>query len=314
MINMERANKLSVAILGTTGYIGRSLLHEFGQDPDVEVVGYSRDKETARKTLDDYKVDFHQVKDYSELANHEYDVLINATGIGSPKKLSAAPTAVFGVTEDMDRVAFQYLDNYPRTRVFNFSSAAVYGQAAANYVTPDSQAAFAVNSLSVKDGYAFSKLHSEARHRSRNNNAIVDLRVFAFVSRFLDPQDSFLVSEIAKCLKENQVLKTKPDDMIRDFTTAKDIAAVILFFMKREPTNDVFDLKSGGAVAKFELLNKLKEELKLSYEVEDIKEMSPTGSKTIYAPSESRLEALGYRPLHTSLENVVTELRLFLAL
>ena len=306
--------KTKIAILGATGYIGRALLHEFRQDAGVEVVCYSRNVEAAEKTLTGYKVDFGEIKDYGELADHEYDVVINATGIGSPKKLNADPAAVFAVTEEMDRMVFQYLDKYPKTRIFNLSSGAIYGQAAANYVTPDSRAAFTVNSLNVKDGYALAKLHSEARHRSRKDRAIVDLRVFAFISRFLDPQDYFLVSEIAKCLKENQVLKTKPDDMVRDFTNANDIATTILFLVKQEPTNDVFDLKSGGAVAKFELLNKLKEELKLSYEVEDIKEMSPTGSKNIYAPSKSRLETLGYRPLHTSLENVVTELRLFLAL
>lgn len=306
--------KTKIAILGTTGYIGRALLHEFRQDAGVEVVGYSRNVEAAKKTLAGYKVDFGEIKDYGELADHGYDLLINATGIGSPKKLNADPAAVFAVTEDMDRMVLEYLDKYPGTRVFNLSSGAIYGQTAANYVTPDSTAAFAVNSLSVKDGYALSKLHSEARHRSRKNNAIVDLRVFAFVSRFLDPEDSFLVSEIAKCLKEKQILKTKPDDIIRDFSTASDIVAIIQFLSNQEPVNDVFDIKSGGAVTKFDLLNKLKEELKLSYEVEDIKEMSPTGAKNIYAPKESKLETMGYRPSQTSLQNVVTELRLFLAL
>lgn len=311
---MNDSSKTTIAILGATGYIGRALLHEFGQDSGAEVVGYSRNVEAAKKTLAGYKVDFVEIKDYGELADHKYDALINATGIGSPKKLNADPAAVFQVTEEMDDIVFQYLDKYPESRVFNLSSGAVYGQFASSYVTPESAASFSINKLSVKDSYALAKLYSEARHRALKDRFIIDLRVFAFVSRFLDAEDSFLVSEIAKCLRENQTIKTKPDDMVRDFTTAKDIADTIRFLLAQQPTNDVFDLKSGEAVSKFELLNQLKEELKLSYEVEDIKEMSPTGTKNIYAPKESKLETLGYKPSRTSLENVVTELRSFLAL
>lgn len=304
--------KTKIAILGTTGYIGRALFYELQQDS--EVVGYSRDVEAARKALNTYKVAFGDIKNYEELVNHKYDIVINATGIGSPRKLNEDPTAVFKVTEAMDHMVFQYLDKYPQTRVFNLSSGAVYGQSAGDYVNPDTEASFRVNALSVKDGYALAKLHSEAKHRARQDSAIVDLRVFAFVSRFLDPGDYFLVSEMAKCLKDKKTIKTKPDDIIRDFATANDLVAVVKFLMLKDPMNEVFDMKSRAPVAKFELLNKLKEECGLLFEVGEILENSPTGSKNIYAPSLSRLETLGYSPQKTSLENVVSELKAFLVL
>ena len=179
--------KTKIAILGTTGYIGRALFYELQKDSDVEVVGYSRDVEAARRTLNTYKVAFGDIKNYDELVDHKYDVVINATGIGSPRKLNEDPTAVFKVTEAMDHMVFQYLDKYPQTRVFSLSSGAVYGQSAGDYVNPDTEASFRVNALSVKDGYALAKLHSEARHRSLKDAAIIDLRVFAFISCFLDP-------------------------------------------------------------------------------------------------------------------------------
>lgn len=310
---MEPVDKSSIAILGVSGYIGRALFHELLQDSSVAVTGYSRNIEAAKTSLAAYKIS-GDIKSYEELMDHKYDVVINATGIGSPKKLNADPAAVYVVTEEMDRMVFGYLDKYPKTRVFNLSSGAVYGLAALDYVTPVSSAAFNINNLTAKDGYALAKLHSEARHRSRKDCAIIDLRVFAFVSRFLDPEDSFLVSEIAKCLKEKKTIKTKPDDIVRDFTTANDIADVIKFLMRQPATNDVFDLKSQAATGKFELLNKLKEELGLAFEVEDREETSPTGAKNIYAPRESRLDSMGYSPRSTSLQNVTNELRLFLEL
>jgi nucleoside-diphosphate-sugar epimerase len=104
------------------------------------------------------------------------------------------------------------------------------------------------------------------------------------------------------------------NDIVRDFTTANDIVSVIKFLIKKEPTNDVFDLRSKEALSKFELLNRLKEEVGLSFEVEDVDETSPTGVKNVYAPKESLLESLGYTPRYTSVENVLSELKLFLTL
>lgn len=306
--------KLKIAILGATGYIGRALLYEFQKDSKVQVIGYSRDVEVAKKTLGDYKVVFDNIRTYGQLMNEEYDIIINATGIGSPKKLNSNPSAVFEVTEQMDHMVFQYLDKYPKTRIFNLSSGAIYGLSAGDYVAPNSVASFPVNSLNAKDGYALAKLHSEVRHRTKKEFFIVDLRVFAFVSRFLDTEDSFLVSEIAKCLKEDTELKTKSGDIVRDFTTASDIVSVVRFLMSKEPLNDVFDMRSVESVSKHQLLNKLNEELGLKYVVEDMAETSPTGTKNVYAPSSSRLESLGHKPQHSSLENVTEELKAFLSL
>ena len=306
---------MRVAILGATGYIGRALLGEIYQScPEWEIVGYSRDVASANKLLADYRVSYGDIKSYEELLDSRYDVLINATGIGSPKKLSQNPEAVFEVTEEMDRVIFEYLGKYPDTRVFNLSSGAVYGLATGAEIRGETEARFAINSLSAKDGYALAKLCSEAKHRARKNDSIIDLRVFAFVSRYLDENDLFLVSDIAKSLKNNVSLKTKSVDLIRDFTTATDILAVLKFLLAKEPMNDVFDMKSKEPVSKFELLEKLKEELGLFFEVDEIDELSPTGAKNVYAPKESRLESLGYISLCTSTENVVSELKAFLTL
>lgn len=311
---MNDLEKPKVAILGATGYIGRALLDEIHNDFKWEVVGYSRDIDAAKNTLANYKVSYGDIKSYEEILNNKYDVIINATGIGSPKKLKEDPGAVFAVTEEMDRIIFQYLDKYPETRVFNISSGAVYGLAATTEVYEETEARFAINSLNSKDSYALAKLHSEVKHRTRSKSSIVDLRVFSFVSRYLDVSDLFLISDIAQSLKNKTVIKTNSTDLVRDFTTAVDIVSVLKFLIEREPVNDVFNMKSKETISKFELLEKLNEELGLTFEIADINEFSPTGSKNVYAPKASRLESLGYIPQYTSLENVIKELRVFLSL
>ena len=310
---MKAHNNLQVAILGATGYIGRAILDVFQQEAEVSVVGYSRDVNVACAKLTTYNISVGEIEDYGTLIDRKYDVLINATGICSPKRLNEEPGAVFTVTEEMDRCVFEYIDKYPRTRVFNISSGAVYGLTARDFVLPSSLASFDVNALSAKDSYALAKLYSEARHRTRHECAIVDLRVFAFVSRFLDIEDTFLVSEIAACLRAGNIFKTKSEDMIRDYSTAYDLVAVIKFLAEREPINDVFDIKSRQEVSKFELLERLREEFGLLVEFEELVESSPTGTKNIYAPKRTRLEELGYIPKRSSLENVVSEVTAFLS-
>ena len=305
---------MEIAILGATGYIGRALFGELMTDESVKVAGYSRNVVSAKETLAGYKVPHTDINNYKEILSHEYEVIINATGIGSPKKLRENPAAVFEVTEEMDKMIFDYLDKYPKTRVFNISSGAVYGLAATSEVQEETEACFAINSLSAKEGYALAKLCSEVKHRARNKSSIVDLRVFAFVSRYLDPNDLFLVSDIAQSLKNEISLKTNSTDLVRDFTTAGDLVAVLKFLTEREPVNDVFNMKSKEAVSKFELLEKLKEELGLTFEVEELNESSHTGVKNVYAPKFSRLESLGYKPRYTSTENVTSELKAFLTL
>lgn len=307
---MKGGEKLTTALLGVSGYIGRALLVEFEDD----VVGYSRDKKAAIKTLEKYEVPVREIREYGEFLNHEYDVVINATGIGSPKKLNENPAAVFSVTEEMDQVLFKYLEKYPKTRVFNLSSGAVYGRPSGDFVTENTAAVFDVNNLSPKDSYGAAKFLSEVKHRARPEYSIIDLRVFAFVSRYLDPTDSFLVADIARCLKEQTILKTKPSDLTRDFITATDIAAAVKFLVAKEPMNTVFDLKSAAPVSKFELLESLRKELKLKFEVEEMGETSPTGTKNIYATKSSQLEQMGLVAKKTSLQNVTSELKDFLTL
>jgi nucleoside-diphosphate-sugar epimerase len=309
-------SKLStkVAILGVTGYIGRGLLHEYMKEEAALVTGYSLDVESAKKILAGYGVPFGDIKGYDQFLDNKYDVIINATGIGSPRKLSEDPSAVFAVTEEMDQVIFRYLDQYPNARVFSLSSGAVYGLAGTEAVSNETVARFAVNTLDKKDAYALAKLSSEAKHRARPDRFIIDLRIFSFISRYMDPSEPFFLSEIARSLLDSATFKTDRIDIVRDYTSAMDIVAIVKFLAVRPAANDVFDIKTVAPISKQVLLNELKTAFGLDFIYEDIgAKISPTGQKNAYHSTSTKLEDMGFVPPHSSLDNIKRELAALLS-
>lgn len=305
---MEQPIKKKVAILGATGYIGRSMVATANAN-DFQAVPFSRDVTRAAEIFYSYSIVAPIIFTYENFLNQEFEIVVNATGVGSPREIIKDPNKVFSVTEEMDALLFSYLEKHPNTRVFNISSGSVYGLSARQEISNETLATFNPEQFGFGDYYSLAKLHSEAKHRALLNYHIVDLRVFAFISRWLDHEESFFIAEVAKCLLTKKTFYTRPDDMVRDYCTANDLWEVINFLSKRPRMNEVFNMKSLSPVTKFELLNKLKDEADLEFGVEDIKEKSPTGSKKVYAPKESRLEALGYCPQKTSLESVIGEIK-----
>lgn len=313
MTDMTDILKTKIAILGTTGYIGRALLHKLQQDSGVEVVGYSRDAEAASKTLAGFQITFSDIRGYDDFLDREYDVVINATGVGSPRKFDENPRAVFLVTEKMDDLLLSYLHKHPECRAFNLSSGSVYGRSAVRPIQSGTPATFEVSHLRPGDFYSLAKLYSEAKHRSVPERHIVDLRVFAFVSRFLDLEESFFIAEVAKCLKGGTVFKTKSEDMMRDYATAEDLWDIIEFLMTLPPQNAAFDVVSARPVGKFELLKLLSQKFGLQYETGQLESSSPTGEKNAYYSESAALTDLGYVPERTALQNIEQELTAILS-
>lgn len=302
--------KQKIAILGATGYIGRSLIgraHELGIVVDV----FSHDVTNAQTVLSSYGISAPEILPYDVLLEREYDVIVNATGAGNPKKLSENPMTVFSITEAMDTLLLRYLKNYPATRVFNISSGSIFGISAGEAIAIETKAVF---DLGKDNCYAIAKLTSETKHRLVKEYAIVDLRVFAFVSRWLDPSDTFFLAEVAQSLLDEETFCTNSSDMIRDYTTQSDLWDTIVFLLQLPPMNAAFDMRSQSPVSKSVLLEHLKQVFDLRYEMADIAVSgSPTGEKKEYYSKSSSLIELGYTPTATTLENVERELRALLS-
>lgn len=296
-----------IGILGATGYIGRSLLFDLSCVQHLDVVGFSRNPIAAQKRLGHLL----HIEHLDSVLDHDFDVLVNATGIGSPKAYRANPAAIFAVTESVDALLLAYARTYPRARIISLSSGAVYGAQAGVPISEDAVAQFVPNALRVPDFYALAKLSSEAKHRANPSASIVDLRMFSFFSRYVDITDDFLLSQVAACLHNNNALSTSPEDIVRDFVTTPDLISAISLVTHSSFKNGALDVRSAEPVTKFELLNACARQFGLRFEVSGFCTESPTGAKNAYYSLNESLQRLGFRPSKTSLQGVSDELNLF---
>ncbi len=306
-------NVRKLALLGATGYIGKSLLAEFlVNNSDTELYLYSRDISKLEKTILDFK-DIEKGRlirlcDISEFQYGSFDVIINATGIGNTKVLGDEPASIFTLTESVDTLILSYLRKNPEAVYINLSSGAVYGDNFSAPITEETKATFSVNEFKVSEYYSIAKLHAEARHRALANYTIIDLRVFAFFSKFVDTEAEFLMSEIADCLISNKVFKTNDTDIIRDYISPTDLHQLIQCVM-RSPSNTALDVYSKAPVAKLDLLNELQEKFDLRYEISsDPIRGGNKFSKNIYYSKNYQAESVGYTPEYTSVEGICLEL------
>ncbi len=308
---MVSSTKSKIAILGATGYIGKSLAFEFAQNYDFELVLFSREINKLAKIMETTQVSLPNRFSLRELKNFnddEYDVVINATGIGNTALQRENPSLIFLLTEEIDNLIIDYLHKKPDTKYINLSSGAVFGSGFTQAITETTPSSININALKAAEYYSVAKLNAEAKHRALVGLQIVDLRVYAFFSCFVDTKTEFLMSEIVSCLKNKSVFKTSPIDIVRDYITPKDLANLIDCVIKATPLNDAFDVYSLGSVTKFELLSYISNTYGLLYEVGDAAGIKAGFSKNVYLSENKKAESLGYVPTFSSLTGIGNEL------
>jgi nucleoside-diphosphate-sugar epimerase len=298
----------SIAILGCTGHVGKNLIYYFGREERFELVLFSRDKKKIKKIVSEnhFKNNF-TLNNYEEFNESKFDVIINCIGISDPAKIESEEKIIMKLTEDFDQLILDYLKNNSDVKLINFSSGAVYGEeinSPINDTTPFS--------LNAHSQYAIAKIKSEIRHRGLDKLNIVDLRLFSFFSRFMDLNSRFLISEIISSIKQNKKLITNEFDFYRDYIHPKDLFSLLKKCINKNPINDVFDLYSKKPIGKFELLNSLKDNFGLQYEVRPNSGFpSPTGFKKNYYSESRKAKLLGYEPQYSSIETIVNEMKYF---
>lgn len=299
-----------VAILGATGYVGRSLVPEFLSHQDAyELFLFSRSEAILRTRFGELaSVHMH---DMTAFPLSEYDVIINCTGMGNTKELKDKPAEIFEVTNAVDTFIISHLEKHPATLYVNLSSGAAYGDNFKEPVTAETKAVFNINAFNVSEYYAIAKLHAEARHRALAHLHIVDLRIFAFFSRFVDTDTPFLMSDIARAIVHNATLDTPAEDIMRDYVCPQDLFSLISRVIEAGDINDAFDVYSADAVSKFELLRYLAERRGLRYSLNE--SYTPTFKHT-YCSDNRKAAVLGYSPSFTSLTGIDAELEALLAI
>ena len=305
-------SKLNIAILGCTGHVGKNLIYCFGREANFELFLFSRDKKRISNCLQRCKIkDSVSSRTYDEFSKLDYDVIINCIGISDPAKIESEGKLILKLTDDIDSLILEYLKNYPNTKLINFSSGAVYGEEI-NSPIDDTTLQKNLQECDISSPYTIAKIKSEIRHRDLDKLNIVDLRLFSFFSRFMDLNSRFLISEIISSIKQNKKLITNEFDFYRDYIHPKDLFSLLKKCINKNPINDVFDLYSKKPIGKFELLNSLKDNVGLQYEINPNSGFSsPTGFKKNYYSVSRKAKLLGYEPQYSSIETIVNEMKYF---
>ena len=304
---------MKVAIFGASSQIAQDLILSFSINKDYDFLLFGRNIELLEKWINSENLsERYQIQEYSEFGNHQkYDVIINFVGIGNPEKAQKMGGDIFKVTDQYDDMVLEYLKQHKKTKYIFLSSGAVYG---GNYQAPvdkDTVATIDINNLKPTDWYGLAKLYAEAKHRLLYNLNIIDVRVFNYFSHRQDMNACFLITDIVRAIKNKEIFKTSADNIVRDFITPPDFYQLVQKIIDSDIKNTALDCYTKSPIKKNRLLSVLKKEFGLTYEVEcDLDIVNATGAKINYYSENKIAESIGYNPKNTSIEGVISELKL----
>ena len=216
--------------------------------------------------------------------------------------------SIFDVTLQYDELVLNYLRQNLTCRYIFLSSGAVYGSSFDTAVDANSKSQIAINNLKPNDWYAVAKLHAECRHRSLSHLPIVDIRVFNYFSHTQDFESRFLITDILRAIRDNTILETSDDYIVRDFLHPSDFYQLVSVLLGAPAANTVVDCYSLEPIDKLNLLKAMQEKFGLQYEIaKGATSVYATGGKSHYYSLNTSAADFGYQPRLTSLEGVIIE-------
>jgi nucleoside-diphosphate-sugar epimerase len=291
-----------IAILGATGYVGRSLARHVAAATDQPLALFARDP--ARLADGAWRRSV-TLGDLARFDAGSFDLVINAIGPGEPSQVQALGGQIVEISESWDRRVLTTMG--ARTRYVYLSSGAIYG-AFDRTANGDSELRLPVNRLDTVPPYTLAKLCAEARHRCVARS-ILDLRIFAYADALVPHTARFFLAELAAAVARKTPFKTSPADMVRDYAGAAELWELIASWAAAGAPNCAADLYSAAPASKCDILRAARERFDLLVET-DMAEQGGgvAGTKPIYASAYRIAGTFGYRPRRTSLEIVLSAL------
>lgn len=301
---------MKIAILGATSQIAKDLIKSMNDSGHHELYLYARRPaavgipfaEKAGGTI-------RHIGDYASFnTGLKFEALINFVGVGNPAAALQMGADIFDVTLQFDLLALNYIRAHPQCRYIFLSSGAAYG---ADFIKPayrDTPATIPINSLSPQDWYGAAKLHAECRHRAHSDLPIIDIRVFNYFSATQDLDARFLICDIMRSIRDRMILRTSAENIVRDYLHPSDFYRLIEAVLCSSPINVVVDGYSRAPVDKFTLLNGMKAQFGLNYEVAAVEVgVNSTGTKPNYYSLNTRASEFGYEPMLSSMQGIIEE-------
>ena len=302
---------MKIAILGATSQIAQDLILSFSKNQHYDFSLFGRNIELLEKWINSENLsEKYQIQEYSEFVNHQkYDVIINFVGIGDPAKAQKMGSDIFKVTEQYDDMALEYLKQHKKTKYIFLSSGAVYGGNYQEPVDKETVATIDINNLKSTDWYTLAKLYAEAKHRSLSDLSIIDVRVFNYFSHRQNMDARFLITDIIRAIKNKEVFKTSPDNIVRDFITPPDFYRLIQAIIDYSPINLALDCYTKASVSKLDLLANFESKFGVQYKInKSVDIINATGAKLNYYSVNKAAGVIGYSPAYGSLDGVLQEI------
>lgn len=300
----------AIAIVGATSQIAKDLICSFVSMGRRDLLLYVRNLDVAKSWLVAQGFDTAcSVHGYETYGHLPHDVVINFVGVGDPQRAAEMGAKILDITRQFDEMVLAGLIKNPSRRYIFISSGAVYGNSFYEPVTSSTQATFNINEIRPQDYYAVSKMHAEVLHRSRQDFAITDLRVFNMISRTQNLDTRFFVTDIIRAIRDNRILQTSKDYMVRDFMHPSDFHRLVECLMAAPPANCAVDCYSREPIDKPSLLQAMTERFGLQFQIVDgsTVAVNATGAKPHYYSLNRKAAEFGYQPVWSSLEGVLNE-------
>lgn len=235
----------------------------------------------------------------------DWDAVINFIGVGDPARAVRMGADILRLTRRWDEAVLDYIEDRPHCRYLFLSSGAAFGENVAAPLDRATRAAFPINDLTPAHWYGIAKFYAEAVHRAVSDRSIIDIRIFNYVSEYVDLGHRFLISEVLRAVVEQDVLSVDPRDMQRDYLGRQDFARLIAACLAApDGTNRAVDAHSRAPISKRDLLDLFHDRFGLRYEVTG-GGIDATGRKSAYFSRSGAAAELGFEPRHSSADTLI---------
>ncbi len=296
-----------IAILGATSQLAKDFIRQAAKtfQPDFRLYARAPEKVILFQQEEGFTYPVFSLKHFGA---EKYAAIINFIGVGDPVRAKAIGADIFAITLDMDQKVLAYLAENPSTTYIFMSSGAVYGTDYLHPVNKDTASLVPINHLQPHNYYSIAKLYAEARHRALPDNPIFDIRIFNYISRTLDLNTRFLITDMINAIRNKTTFETDDQEILRDFLHPRDFCHLIQTCLNT-PKNMPLDAYSKAPISKIVLLKALQEHFGLKYRlVESINAVNATGRKPFYYSENRAATQLGYTPQHNSLSGILEEI------
>jgi nucleoside-diphosphate-sugar epimerase len=308
---------MRIAILGATSEIAKDLILSFAKNNTHSLALFARRPEAVRQWLITAQVT-HPYDTYSfeqfQISDH-YDAIINFVGVGNPAKTVTLGAGIFDITWKYDNLALQYIEAHPTCKYIFLSSGAAYCSSFEEPANENTKTSLDINHLRPQDWYGVAKLHAECRHRALPHLPIADIRVFNYFSHTQDMTARFLMTDIIRAIQNKTTLETSPHFMARDYLHPADFYQLTQLILDAKPCNTAVDCYSQKPIDKLHLLQVMKKEFGLIYEIANADQgVIATGGKSNYFSQNKQAGYdFSYLPIYSSESALIEQTRICLS-